>query len=360
MRNVFLFIITLILMGFVSAQAEDKIPEKSTLLYLFSQKGDYVGLGKEFLYNEDNVKFTFKFQNEQNLLNVFIVEEDENGRWGDRWSIHLQAPKGQKLSPGIYNKARRFESERYAAVDFGGCGRGCNTIIGNFEIKELEIDDDGNVIVFALNFTQHCESVNRNPLFGAIRYNSSVPVQASVSQVYGTRKCPESFVYYKTKGPGEEEEVKFIKTNRDSEFNYLFYDEGDEGVLINIGKSEDLKKIENEIYHFERNKILRLDLNTINEKGFVTGLYESSDNDEPHNRSSYKEGKVRLQIFDDHSQYLKGEFKVIKIVKSKQGKIKELAINFKAKNYEGAEIEGALRYNTNTPFDLFNPFNLSE
>jgi hypothetical protein len=51
---------------------------------------------------------------------------------------------------------------------------------GRFVVREASIDSAGRVLAFAADFEQHCE--NMTPaLFGAIRYNSAVPLDAVVA-----------------------------------------------------------------------------------------------------------------------------------------------------------------------------------
>jgi hypothetical protein len=53
-------------------------------------------------------------------------------------------------------------------------GRGCNTLTGNFVVREAVYDATGQVQAFAADFEQHCEG-GAAALVGSIRVNSSVP-----------------------------------------------------------------------------------------------------------------------------------------------------------------------------------------
>ena len=351
MRNIFLFLVTMLCTCFVSVNAGEQTSEKSTFLYCFSHSGEHIGSGRELFYDLGNANFKIRY--EENFLTFWVEEIKENQSNNDYWHVTFKAPEGQKLVPGIYKKAKRFKDESYAGFSFSGCGRACAANIGNFEIKELEIDDNGIIVALAINFTQHCGNIKDHPLFGAIRYNSSIPVEVSLSQFFGTRRAPDSLLYYKIKKP-DGQEAKFFKTSDDLEFSCSLYDEDNQALIIKIGKDDDLKKVKKGYYFYP--SVFQLELFTSNENGFIQGLHEVSPEKDSHN--VFVSDNFRV-LYDD-LDYFKGGYKVIKIEKNKRGKIKELAINFKAYSREGSEMEGVLRYNTNVLFNLINPFNLNK
>ncbi len=53
---------------------------------------------------------------------------------GSFWFLHLAAPAGQELLPGVYEGATRwpFQDPSTPGLDFSGDGRGCNTLTGRF------------------------------------------------------------------------------------------------------------------------------------------------------------------------------------------------------------------------------------
>lgn len=93
------------------------------------------------------------------------------------WSLDLASIGGAALAVGNYPSATRypFQASIEPGLDFSGHGRGCNTLTGEFEIKEIE--HSGSILTkLAADFKQYCETVS-SPLVGAIRYNSSVPIE---------------------------------------------------------------------------------------------------------------------------------------------------------------------------------------
>jgi hypothetical protein len=60
-----------------------------------------------------------------------------------------------------------------------------------FTILELERDAQGKLQKFAANFEQHCEKSAIRADFGAIRFNSSLPVVSNPAvKLDGHRYCP--------------------------------------------------------------------------------------------------------------------------------------------------------------------------
>ena len=57
------------------------------------------------------------------------------------------------------------------------------SFISTFEILEISYDVTGNIQAFAANFIQKCETT-LPPLFGSIRYRSSVPIEARFAEVF--------------------------------------------------------------------------------------------------------------------------------------------------------------------------------
>ncbi|QYK00928.1 hypothetical protein [Shewanella psychrotolerans] len=90
------------------------------------------------------------------------------------WTLDIAAPKGQQLTTKRYENATRypFQAPLAPGLDFNGDHRGCNSVLGEFEIIELAYDADNQVKKLAVNFQQSCEQTSP-VLKGLIRYNSS-------------------------------------------------------------------------------------------------------------------------------------------------------------------------------------------
>lgn len=146
-----------------------------TALYYVSTPGDWVGQGKVKNFVQNN------YQQVQNVQ-VTIGPSFDNSihirisDYHDDWSGNFSSPNREDLKKGIYKNAQRypFQEEGHPGLSFSGCGRGHNTLRGEFEILELKWDDFGEVTAFAVNFIQNGGDF---PLFGSIRYNSNIAIQ---------------------------------------------------------------------------------------------------------------------------------------------------------------------------------------
>ena len=61
-----------------------------------------------------------------------------------------------------------------------GDGRGCNTVMGRFDVDELTRWADGSVKTIQATFEQHCEGASA-AMFGRIRFEGPPPLQLGVA-----------------------------------------------------------------------------------------------------------------------------------------------------------------------------------
>lgn len=82
---------------------------------------------------------------------------------------------GQSLKVGVYDRAERasFRSAGRPGLDIGGDGRGCNTVAGSFEVRDIGFASSGAVSRLHLLYEQHCEG-GPAALFGEVRYREPV------------------------------------------------------------------------------------------------------------------------------------------------------------------------------------------
>jgi hypothetical protein len=140
-------------------------PHRSTspvsYLRVESSPGDYIGQGKNYSYDKEDLTF----QPWAGGIRCQI------GSFGN-WSLVFGAGQGRNLGVGEYRDAKRqpFSGES-PGIEFSGNGRGCNMISGEFRVWELETR--GNAVVrVAVDFVQRCEG-KMPPLVGMLRYNST-------------------------------------------------------------------------------------------------------------------------------------------------------------------------------------------
>ena len=153
-----------------------------TLLVLASQPGDYIGAGQQRVITTTDADFSV-MGNSGNGVSFNINDFNRPDPIYTFWYVDLAAPIGSELVVGAYEGATRFSFREPGepGLDISGDGRGCNMLYGRFDVLEAEYDvQTGEVVRFAADFEQHCESPLAPALLGAIRYDSDVPVSIKV------------------------------------------------------------------------------------------------------------------------------------------------------------------------------------
>jgi hypothetical protein len=156
-----------------------------TLLVLASQPGDYIGGGQQRVITTAEADFSVS-RNSANGVSFNINDFNKPNPQFTFWYVDLGAPFNAPLAVGAYEGATRFPFQQPSepGLSVSGDGRGCNQLFGRFDVLEADYDPQtGDVIRFAADFEQHCETPAAAPLLGAIRYNSDVPVSIKVPPV---------------------------------------------------------------------------------------------------------------------------------------------------------------------------------
>lgn len=150
---------------------------EQTLIYYFSEPGDYIGQGEEATVTPTDGTFQ-AFSNYSNgvriYFNNFSNPNPSNYIW---WDVNFAAPNGVPLQTGTYEASERwpFQSPGHPGLDFSGTGRGCNTSTGRFTVLELVWGQNSELARFAADLEQHCEG-GQPALFAQVRYNTNVPL----------------------------------------------------------------------------------------------------------------------------------------------------------------------------------------
>jgi len=93
------------------------------------------------------------------------------------WLLDFAAADNQPLTPGLYADAVRFPfSAGQNGLSVSGDGRGCNTLTGSFEVKEVAYGAGDAILSFRATFEQHCEGF-APAARGEVRYNATVPIE---------------------------------------------------------------------------------------------------------------------------------------------------------------------------------------
>jgi len=150
--------------GFGLTAEEDKNQVLNVIYLIPESPCDWVTHGKSYCLNAAHLS-EYGYRKEPNSVRLSYNYE------GVDFDFDFAAPKGQVLIPGIYQNAERMPSRPYIAqLDIDGLGRGNNSSLGEFEVYEIEYDENGKLASFAVDF--HLYDMFK----GAIRFNSNYPV----------------------------------------------------------------------------------------------------------------------------------------------------------------------------------------
>ena len=140
------------------------------------RSGDYISGGQTHYFMPADGTFS-AYTNYSNGVTV-AFNTPGFSHW---WYLNFAAAGNQQLTPGVYTNAVRwpFHSSTPGLSVYGD-GRGCNTLTGSFEVKEVVYGTDAfgkvTVLSFRASFEQHCEGF-AVAARGEIRYNATVPIE---------------------------------------------------------------------------------------------------------------------------------------------------------------------------------------
>ncbi len=127
-----------------------------------SDKGDYIGGGKNYLFTDENANINVT--NNKNVLNISVNGDS----W---WSGDFALPDTKtKIEVGSFKNLMRFpfNNPKLGGLDWRGDGRGCNQLEGWITVDHVKYDSSGLQSV-DLRFEQHCDG-NVPSLYGKIHW----------------------------------------------------------------------------------------------------------------------------------------------------------------------------------------------
>ena len=142
-----------------------------TRLTMVSEPGDWVGQGLTYDLSPADGTFTAAYQY------TAQPQSGIRGRFagapGNTWNLSFDAPNNSVLTEGTFTGAIRspFNGD-LPGLDVSGNGRGSNTLIGEFTVRQLLMHPGGVVRRFAVDFEQHSEG-NTPALLGTYEFNYS-------------------------------------------------------------------------------------------------------------------------------------------------------------------------------------------
>jgi hypothetical protein len=166
----------------------------ATSMLMTGDPGDYIIGGRTLYFTAADGNFT-AIRNYGNGVSLSFQSADRT-HW---WNFDFAAGGNQSLTPGFYTNAQRYPFYPSSAeLAVFGDGRGCNTVSGSFEVKEIVYGPGGpgttgSVLSFRATFEHHCEGF-APAARGEIRYNATVPIEITApTQLTALEREPVAF-----------------------------------------------------------------------------------------------------------------------------------------------------------------------
>jgi hypothetical protein len=141
-------------------------------LRLESDPGDPIGGGSSYFYGPNDGDYRGSTSNGHVGISLTLPSS------GITTYMDFAAPAGETLTAGRYTGAIRFPfNDDRPGLSVTRFGSGCNTVTGEFTVKQIKVSSEGLESFWAL-FEQHCEGFTP-ALRGEIRYHANVVVALS-------------------------------------------------------------------------------------------------------------------------------------------------------------------------------------
>jgi hypothetical protein len=142
----------------------DNLPATGNYIYIESDVGDYIAEGHSYLYTQADSVIVRMVMGPADV--AFSVEGEES------WTGEFQTAPAGTLSAGFYEHAQGAPFYQ-PGIEWGGEGRGCNTVSGWLMIDHVVYANDKPAQV-DLRFGQHCEG-EEPELRGVIHWRADDP-----------------------------------------------------------------------------------------------------------------------------------------------------------------------------------------
>lgn len=342
--KIFFVLVTLfIVMLRISAE---ELSERKSSLYLISSEGDPFCNGLIQVCRQGDWRFSVYKINIGNTIEADCWNIGKNLRPNDNWKILFSPKTNEILEPGFYAKGQKDADIDHPGFSISNRWN-FDSIFGKFKILELEYNDEGKIKAFAANLIQHCGRKNSPPLFAGYRFNSYIPVEANIIDIYGSRFTPDSlFCYVLQENATDDNSNLMLLTDRDVKFKYSLQYGNSEGIVISLTKDDE-----------ENDEVWKLIFTTESANGFIPDLEEESSYGQNNFSHECQSGVPNMLIkCADNDFYKIGKYKVLEFEQNKYGKLTSLAINFQLEDHDGNINEGAIRYRSKKPVNLESPY----
>ena len=169
-RRTSVFVAIVLICAGLSAAAPAAAATRTETSVTMYTDGEWVGGSAQRFYYPGNGSVTVS--GNRTGIHVGVSGGAPSASFG----MEFTPPSGTLLSTGLYTGAERsaFREAGRPGIDISGDGRGCNTITGQFDIKDMAVVD-GKIVRLWLTYQQHCEG-GIDALFGEVRYR--IPITA--------------------------------------------------------------------------------------------------------------------------------------------------------------------------------------
>jgi hypothetical protein len=144
----------------------------ANILYYTSSPSSWVGHGQTVTFTSPATAFSSSRIGHTNNGVELIFDDGQ-----DWYYLDLVGSNSTSPTVGFYPDATRYPfNGSGSGLSFFGDGRGDNTLTGYFNVLQADYGISGNVVSFAVDFTQYDEGVKANWVSGSFRYNSNIPI----------------------------------------------------------------------------------------------------------------------------------------------------------------------------------------
>lgn len=137
-----------------------------TLFRMSGDPGDWISQGQDYLFTPADGSFSGTV----NYSGGASINFQGGAHW---WYLDFKGPYNRPLAPGVYTGATRypFAALVSSGLSVSGDGRGCNTLTGTFEVRQVTYGPGNVLSAFWATFEQHCEG-GTTAARGEIRFNA--------------------------------------------------------------------------------------------------------------------------------------------------------------------------------------------
>ena len=161
----------LVLLGISSSAAA-----QTFTLHLVGQPGEWITLGQTLTFTQADASLYFIRRNSADGVTFNGVDFGILDSAGSLWDVSFNAPRAAAFIADNYEEAQRFpfNSPTKPGLIQSGEWRTCSYVDGRFVVREVVFGAANEVLSLAVDFEQHCDFTP--PLFGFVRYNSTIPL----------------------------------------------------------------------------------------------------------------------------------------------------------------------------------------